>query len=201
MGGALPTLQLDGAQRERQQQIRTMLKDNRCFLFFDNVQSDNQIGGQTLEPTLTSEFVYGRQLGGNTSLGHLPNKALFVATGNNPKLSTDMGRRTIWAWLEPPTGVGRRFALNPLVCVREHRKAMVTAAIIIMKWTLSLPSQARLLDSFKHWSRLVAFAVEQIGLLDAKTQLLSEPHFINPIADTTAYMDQGERLVLPRCWT
>src|SRR5690606_8318843 len=102
------------AQRERQQQIRTMLKDSRGFLLFDNVQSDNRIGGQTLELTLTSEFIDGRQLGGNTSLGHLPNKALFVATGNNPSLTTDMGRRTVWVWLEPPTGVGREFVIEPL---------------------------------------------------------------------------------------
>lgn len=192
VGGATPNLELDRSHRERQQQIRTMLKDNRNFLLFDNVQADNRIGGQTLELTLTSEFIDGRQLGGNTSLGNLPNKALFVMTGNNPSLTTDMGRRTVWVWLEPPTGVGRHFAIDPLAHVRENRREMATAAITLMKWALNLPTTARQLDSFDQWSRLVSFAVEQIGLLEAKTKTLSRPRFINPIADVTAYMEHGE---------
>ncbi|KAA0911466.1 hypothetical protein [Pusillimonas sp. ANT_WB101] len=69
---------------------------------------------------------------------------------------------------------------------------MIAAAITLMRWALNLPAKARLLDSFEHWSRLVAFAVEQVGLLEAKSRSLSEPRFINPIADTNAYMEHGE---------
>lgn len=191
-GGITPSLELDTAQRERQQQIRTMLKENRDFLLFDNVKSENRIGGQTMELTMTSEFIDGRLLGGNTSLGYLPNKAMFVATSNNPSVTTDMGRRTVWVWLEPPTSIGKEYSLNPLDYVRENRRDMVMAAITLMKWALNRPAKARLLDSFEAWSRLVAFAVEQIGELEAKAKTLPSPHFANPIADTAAYMEHGE---------
>jgi primase-polymerase (primpol)-like protein len=80
-------------EEEWRKQISTVLSTGATFIGIDNVE--HALGAPALERALTSTTWTDRALGTNTQL-RLPQRATWVATGNNIRLRRSMQRRSYW---------------------------------------------------------------------------------------------------------
>jgi putative DNA primase/helicase len=76
----------------------SQLKKNVQVILIDNITTSLDSG--SLASILTAEYYGGRILGTNES-GSWPNRALWLATGNNPIMTTEIARRTVRIRLDP----------------------------------------------------------------------------------------------------
>jgi hypothetical protein len=122
---------------------------------------DNLTG--TLDSPSLAAFLTGptfrdRILGKSESLA-LPNRAVFLLTGNNITLAGDMPRRVLPCRIDPRVerAFARQFDLDPLAHVMAHRTEMATAALTIVRgWLTSgaAPRPGRV-ASFEQWDSFV----------------------------------------------
>lgn len=157
---------------------------------------DNIIGtfdSASLAAYMTSEMVSDRVLG-KSEMVTVPNKALVLLSGNNLSIAGDLARRVIICRIDPETDrpFARRFDLNPLEHMLEHRREMVTAALTLIRGRFA--SKAPLAEgdtaSFEGWDKLVRQTVAWIGAIVAPGQysdpmgLISKAVAEDPEAET-----------------
>jgi hypothetical protein len=126
---------------------------------------DNVVGvfdSAALAAALTNQTFTDRVLG-KSEAPTVPNKALFLLTGNNLCLAGDMPRRVLVCRIDPQSErpFAREFDLDPLAYTQAHRQSMVTAALVLVRgWLTSGVSKARgRMASFEQWDDLVRQAV------------------------------------------
>lgn len=90
-GGRISTSSFPTRPEEQEKTITARLYADEPVILLDNV---THLGGEILAAALTSETWSGRYLGRSQILT-LPNKALWLATGNNPRLDNEMPRRIV----------------------------------------------------------------------------------------------------------
>ena len=97
-------------------------------------------------------------LGKSESLA-LPNRSIFLLTGNNISLAGDMPRRVLTCRIDPRTerAWARQFDLEPLAYVMAHRVEIATAALTIVRaWlTSGATSAPGRVASFEQWDQFV----------------------------------------------
>lgn len=144
---------------ETRKLLYTALLEGRRVVLLDNVNAP--LGGAALDAFLTSSVFSGRTLG-KSEMTALPNRALFLATGNNLRLLGDTCRRVLTARVDPQveTPWARTFDFDPVDWVAAERPAFVVAALTILRAAhLALGPGRGQFGSFETWDVLVRRAV------------------------------------------
>jgi hypothetical protein len=141
---------------EVRKRIMTALRSNTLCIVWDNVVG--QFDSAALASALTASEYTDRILGKSEG-ATVPNRALFILTGNNLTISGDMARRVLPIRIDPVTDepFAREFDLNPLEYVLKHRQEMVRAALTVIRGYLtSGASRAKgRMASFEEWDDYV----------------------------------------------
>ena len=157
----------DGEWRKR---VTALLLEGRAVCVVDNVEQP--LGSAALASALTAETWTDRELGRSRMLT-LPNRALFIVTGNNLRLRGDLPRRCVWCRLDarearPWTREGFRHA-DLVGWVREHRGELLAAVFTIARGWIAAgrpgPEDGTpRLGGFESWRHVVGGVLRVAGL-------------------------------------
>ncbi|MCU4654693.1 hypothetical protein N8I71_17780 [Roseibacterium sp. SDUM158016] len=141
---------------EVRKRLMSFLRTGAKAMVWDNVLGT--FDSASLAAALTSEKFTDRVLG-RSEVITVPNKSLFMFTGNNLTLQGDLVRRILVCRIDPRTDqpFKRSFDLDPLVHVREHRVELIAAALTVLRGCLSSDAEKLVgrMASFEGWSDLV----------------------------------------------
>jgi hypothetical protein len=179
---ALPAT-LTADEDETRKKITSLLIRGQPVILLDNIK--DVLDSAQLAAALTAE-VWSDRLLGHSRLVELPNRATWIATGNNLQLSMEIARRCIRVridakvdqpWLR--TGF-RHDPLKPWVI--EHRAELVHALLILIQAWLAAgrPPGTRTLGSFDTWARTIGGILEHAGF----TGFLEDTNELYESADT-----------------
>lgn len=150
----LPSRQSDDEVRKK---ITSTLLAKPVMILWDNLQS---LTADSLAAVITSEWWADRLLGATQTV-QLRNSALWIATANNPEMSSDMSRRccpiSIDAETERPE-LRRGFKHDPLLSwVHRARHELVWAVLTLVRLWMAAgrPVGERRIGSFESWSEVV----------------------------------------------
>lgn len=160
-GAAVMSLNKDGDEVEKR--ITALLLAGHSHIQLDNVRV---LRSPHLEAALTAEIWNGRRLGRSEML-YLPNRATWLATGNNVELSDEMARRIVPIRLD--AGVERPedrdgFKHELPKWVHKNRNRIVSACVSIVRAWLQAggPQGTTTLGRYETWAKvmggLVGFA-------------------------------------------
>jgi hypothetical protein len=146
---------------EVRKRLFTVLRSGARSLIWDNVIG--VFDSAALASCLTSPTYSDRILGASLS-STVPNRAVFVLTGNNLTLAGDLPRRVLVCRIDPETEkpFARKFDLDPVGFCRIHRQRMIASALTLIRATLTHGRQdagAGRLASFEDWDTWVRQAV------------------------------------------
>ncbi len=154
----------DGDELEKR--ITTVLLEGRPFVLLDNV---TELKSAHLAAALTAEIWQGRVLG-KSELVSVPNRALWLATGNNVDISDEFARRIIPIRLDagverPEDRRGFRHK-NLSEYVRTHRSELVSACLsLVQVWIdAGMPKGKATLGRFESWSGIIGGILEVSGV-------------------------------------
>lgn len=152
---------------ESRKKLTAILSRGRPIVVIDNLQG--ALESAQLAAAITAETWSDRLLG-KTQMVEFPNRALWIVTGNNPKLSMEIARRCIRIRLEPRqerpwerTG----FKHDPIrTWAREHRSELVRAVLVIVKhWLVKgRPAGTKSLGSFEVWATTMGGILRHAGV-------------------------------------
>lgn len=178
-GYAVPTMSQPNDSDELRKAITSVLLEARPMVFLDNV---TRLGSVPLHAALTSEVWQDRILG-RTETVTMPNRALWLASGNNVTLTDEMVRRVVPIRLD--AGVERPedrtgFKHAPLAeYVRAHRSELVSACLsLVQAWIdAGLPQGASTLGRYETWAGTMGGILEVCevpGFLGGRERLHAE---------------------------
>ena len=150
----LPPADTDEETRKR---LFAVLREGQRVVLWDNVREP--LGSASLDAFLTAPTFADRVLGSSETIT-LPNRALFIATGNNLRMTSDTCRRVLTARIDAQseTPYTRDFSFDPAQMMQTDRLAYVVAALTIVRAYISAgrPKMAKgRTASFEHWDDLV----------------------------------------------
>ena len=164
--GAEPSIwphvtQARDAEAEIRKRLMTALLKGDGALVWDNVIGtfdSASIAAFLTAPTFTDRIL------GLSRDASVPNRAMFLASGNNLMLAGDMPRRFLTCRIDPQTDrpFARRFDLDPAGYCMEHRQQMIADALTVIRaWLVS--DERELIGmrapgataSFEDWDELV----------------------------------------------
>lgn len=130
------------------------------IILIDNVVTALDSG--SLSAVLTAESWIDRRLG-VSEMVQLPNRCAWVATANNPTMSTELARRTVRIrldakmdrpWLRQASAFRHE---NLREWVDEHRADLVWSALVLVKHWIAegSPAGTERLGSFEHWASVL----------------------------------------------
>ena len=166
-GDRAPVLSAADKVEETDKRLAGALLDGGPIVSIDNINGDlySDLLCQAVERPLVSI----RALGGS-ALTKVESRATFFATGNNIRLVSDMGRRTLVCTLDPALERPelRSFNGNPLAEVIGNRGAYLAAALTVARAYVvaGRPDVLPPLGSFEAWSGLVRSALVWLGRAD-----------------------------------
>ena len=141
---------------EMRKKLFTFMRDGDKVVLIDNIVGS--LNSASLAAALTSSFFKDRILGKSES-SEVPNRALFVLTGNNLTLAGDLPRRMLSIRIDPKTerAYAREFDLDPVAYVRDKRLRIVEAALTLVRGMfthIKVRAKGRM-ASFEIWDDLV----------------------------------------------
>jgi hypothetical protein len=146
---------------EVRKRLFTVLRSGFRCMVWDNVVG--QFDSAALASALTSPTFSDRILGASLS-STVPNRAVFVMTGNNLTLAGDLSRRVLVSRIDPQTDkpFARSFDLDPVAYCKAHRQRMVASALVLVRAMLTHGCErpgAGKMASFEEWDAWVRQAV------------------------------------------
>lgn len=141
----------------------------RPLVLLDNAKDAKEVSSASLAAVLTSRSWTDRVLG-RTEMVTVSNKAMWMLTGNNPKLSRDLARRSIRIRIDPKVDqpwLRANFKHDPLErWAKDHRGALVHAALVLVQaWVAAgRPLSRARLGSFQIWAHTMGGLLECIGV-------------------------------------
>jgi putative DNA primase/helicase len=162
----------------------------------DNV--NKFVNSGSLAAALTATTWDGRVLGGSTLAG-MPIRTIWVITGNNVTLSSEMIRRCVRIRLVPKTDHPEELDNFRHVDLRgwckENQANLAQAAHIIIRWWLQIgrprPEKLKLLGSYEQWTLTIGGILHSIGLTS----------FLTNYRDFQAAADTGKQALAEFCST
>lgn len=156
---------LDEEMRKR---ITTTLMRGSSHVWLDNIK--RHLDSPSLALALTQTIWSDRALGGNTEV-NLPVRCVWVGTGNNPTISDELWRRTVFitldANMERPWD-RERFKIDDIKgFVQENRGRLVGALLTLVRAWLEADCpyfSGKRLGSFDNWSRVMGGILETVGV-------------------------------------
>ncbi len=199
-----PTIQKN--EDEIRKVLLSMLMQGARVIVWDNVMGS--FDSSTIATLFTSDLFSARKLGKNEQI-EIPNRAMFMMTGNNILLAGELPRRVLTCRLdtgqENPSKVVRDLTetqgLKPDAYIEQNRSALVTAALTIISAYLQSSvamfggAADDVAGSFDEWDTLarqpVAWLADKVeGLTDPK-QALDANIAIDPEQETLAAVLTG----------
>lgn len=185
----LPPADTDDETRKR---LFAALREGDRVLLWDNVREP--LGCAALDSFLTAATFKDRILGASETAA-LPNRALFVATGNNMRLTGDTCRRVFLArldaQLEKP--YARDFDFDPAQLIEADRARYVAAALTIIRAYVEAGRPkvaAGRTASFEAWDDLVRQPVCWLADLVSKADATGMPSLADPLQAAQRAFDQ-----------
>lgn len=186
-GGDVSVMPPAKEEEEWRKRLFAGLRCGDTVLLLDNVR--DPLGNAAIDSFITSPTYKDRILG-ESNMQELPNKALFLITGNNLVLTGDTHRRVLIvrmdAQQEQP--FTREFAFNPQAEVIRNRQQMVVAALTIVRAyiTAGRPKAAPgRIASFELWDDLVRQPLCWLKELVGPAGRKDLPNFADPAESIT----------------
>ena len=171
LGHKVPALPPAGNQDdESRKRLFAALRDGTRVLLWDNVR--DPLGNASIDAFLTAPTFSDRVLGVSETLA-LPNRALFLTTGNSLRLVGDTCRRILIARIDPQIErpYAREFDFCPVETVISRRQELVAAALTLMRASLTAGRQRigkGRTASFETWDDLVRQTVCWVATWDER---------------------------------
>lgn len=151
---------------EARKRITALLMEGSPLILIDNIR---RLEGEALAAALTSP-VWRDRLLGVSKMVSLPNKATWVATGNNVAMSGEYPRRVVLIRMD--AGVDRPeerqgFRHPDLVAhVRQARHQLVAAVVaIVQEWVArGMPDGGATLGRFEEWAKSLSGLLRVAGI-------------------------------------
>jgi hypothetical protein len=164
---------------EIQKSVLAKLAEGTPIICYDNL--DGALTSPTLALVMTALEYTSRVLGKSESLT-VPNRATWLATGNNIRPGGDMPRRCYHIRIDAESStpyIGRKFAHEDLRgYVMEKRPELLRALLLMARgwFARGCPSAIeQALGSFEHWHQAVAGILHGAGVEGFLTNLGNEP--------------------------
>ncbi|MFN3242918.1 MAG: bifunctional DNA primase/polymerase [Planctomycetota bacterium] len=165
-----PVLQLGRTEEEREKRITSSLLAGTTLVHFDNLPPEEVLDSPGLASLGTSRVWSGRLLG-KSALTSLDNTLIVVMSGNNPKVTSELAKRTVPIRLQPVDGrpENRRDFKHPDIrrYAKERRRAALEALLgIVFAWRDAgspIPSDLIRMGGFEQWARVVGAALHHAG--------------------------------------
>ena len=205
-GGDVAVLPPAKDEEEWRKRLFAGLRGGDTVLLLDNVREP--LGNAAIDSFITSPSYKDRILGESTTQ-ELPNKALFLMTGNNLVLIGDTHRRVLIVRLDAQQEqpFTREFAFNPMDEVINNRQQMVVAALTIVRAyiTANRPKAAPgRIASFELWDDLVRQPLCWLRKFAADSARNDLPVFDDPAMSITrsesANPDQAKLSAMLNAW-
>lgn len=157
-------------EEEQRKKIFTLLKGGRPAVLLDNLHGT--LNSASLAAVLTQTVYTDRALGGHEQ-PEVINRAVWVATSNNAKLSEEITRRTISirldAQVEKPFDRDQNWRHpNLLKFAGENRGKLIAAALtIVQAWIAAKRPgiKRKPLGSYEAWSHVIGGTLAHAGVL------------------------------------
>lgn len=148
--------------------ITAQLLTGTELIFFDNVVG--RLRSESLAAAITATVWKDRLLGRSEML-ELPQRAIWVATGNNIQVRGDLPRRCFWVRLDsqverPWLREGFRHP-SLAAWVSAHRGELLHALLTLCRawWAAGCPPDGIApLGTFEHWTRITAGVLQTAGI-------------------------------------
>jgi DNA polymerase-1 len=157
-----------GGEEEWRKRITATLSTGTTFIILDNVEG--VLTSSSLAAALTTEVWSDRLLGASAMLT-LPQRATWLATGNNIRPGGDLPRRCYWIRLDAQTSRPWQrtdFRLPDLLSwVARHRRYYVAALLLVARaWYAAGQPQADTptLGGFESWTRTIGGMLAHAGV-------------------------------------
>ncbi len=167
VGSIAPPTPLPTSEEEVRKKITAALLTAPAVLLLDNI--GHVLDSPSLAAALTTS-VWTDRLLGQTRMVTTPNRALWLATGNNPVLSRENARRTVRTRLDadveqPWLRDGFRHK-DLLGWVRRQRPALVVAVLTLLRsWAQAgRPRGSVTLGSFEDWAAVIGGVLAHVGV-------------------------------------
>jgi hypothetical protein len=151
-------------EEEIRKRLMTILLESPRAVVWDNIIGT--FDSASLAGLLTSATYTDRILGVSKS-ADVPNRAVWLLTGNNLTLAGDMPRRVLKCRIDPQTErpFARRFDLEPeSYCLKNRQRMVADALTIIRGWfAAGSPQAPGQMASFEEWDTLVRQPVAWIA--------------------------------------
>ena len=162
---------LSTSEDEIRKTITSLLIDGRSLICWDDVV---KLDSHSLNTLLTGER-WSDRIMGLSKMADVPNRALWIATGNNIELSDEQARRTVLsrqdAGVEIPED--RRDFRHPELAVwaLENRPKLVSACLsLVNAWVKKgMPDGKQTLGRFESWTKVlggILDVIEVVGFLE-----------------------------------
>ena len=162
--GRPPEAMAEGTcDEEWRKRLTALLCEGPTFILLDNI--NRVLDSGALAAALTSD-VWKDRLLGFSKTASLPNRAVWLASGNNTRLSRELIRRTVWARLDSRVDAPwerQDFRhTNLMGWAKTHRGDLVWAALTLCQaWIANgKPAGKQTLGMFESWAEVIG------GILD-----------------------------------
>ncbi len=152
---------------ESRKKLTAILSRGRPVVVIDNIHGG--LESAQLSSAITAELWSDRLLG-KTQMVEFPNRALWLVTGNNPKLTMEIARRCIRIRLNPDAEQPWQrsgFKHDPIrTWAIGCRSGLVWAALVIVQaWVAAgRPKVSMTLGSFEDWAVVIGGILEHAGV-------------------------------------
>ena len=152
---------------EWHKRLTAALEEGGTFMFIDNLNRILDTGA--LASILTSRTWKDRKLG-STKMLTLPNTAVWLASGNNTRLSRELIRRTVFCRLDAKVDAPweRKDFRHPnlLKWAKENRGKLVRAALTLVRAWIAAgrPAGKQTLGMFESWVETVGGILDVAGV-------------------------------------
>lgn len=169
-GGDIGLMTQGRDEDEWRKRITTRLREGKAAILIDNVNRPLDSG--TLSSALTAWPLWGDRQLGTLEAVNVPVRCAWVATGNNPTLSTEIARRSIRIRLDAKMDrpwereTVQFHHPNLWQWASDHRAELAGAALTLAQAWLRAgrpAPQARPLGSYEAWSHVVGGILEHAG--------------------------------------
>ncbi|MGA9099982.1 MAG: hypothetical protein WB392_13740 [Methanotrichaceae archaeon] len=161
-----------GNEEEWRKTLFSLLYNGKFIICFDNV--DAALESSTLSQVLTSTSVENRILG-KTKTANVPNRSIWLATGNQLHVAGDIARRCYLVQMDakmpnPWTRASQKFKHPELKAWAKEHRAEILAAIytMIRAWVVAgKPAcNAPSMGNFSEWRQVLGGILQYAGIRD-----------------------------------
>ena len=171
-GRILSSMVEGSSEEDYRKKITSTLRSNPTCIFFDNV--NRRLDSGALSSVITSTNWEDRILGISENI-RVPNRSVWVATGNNPSLSSEMARRCVRIRLDaktdrPWTRATKNAFRHPdlLEWACKNRSELIWAVLTIVRtWIANgclKPDGIPILGMFEEWCRVMGGILQVNGI-------------------------------------